>query len=207
MMRHPITSWLALIALCLALLGCSDEPAAAPEADKTPETPKAAEYVEVLIEVGSPKYFPASEQRTATDVLRGLVEAIAVEGVQIDPEFDRPGQLQLIVKPIDQTDKVYADLKTQFDQAAREAVQSELSAQQGFVKTQAEAFQKYQQLMKQFQQGLAVEVEVNGTKLDRRKLDRLMETTLESQIEANKRIEALQRQIDRDRYATLLRLK
>ena len=52
-----------------------------------------------------------------------------------------------------------------------------------------------------------MEVEVNGTKLDRRRLDRLMETTLESQIEANKRVEALQRQIDRDRYATLLRLK
>ena len=206
-MRQTNTRRLALIALCLALLGCGDEPAPAPEIDNTPETPKTAEFVEVLIEIGSPKYFPAYGERTAMDVLRSLAEAKAAEGVQIDPGFDRPGQLQLIVKPIDQADQVYADFKAQFEQAARDAVQSELEAQQGFAKTEAESFQKYQQLMKQFQQGLAGEVEVNGTKLDRRRLDRLMETTLESQIEANKRVEALQRQIDRDRYATLLRLK
>ena len=60
--------------------------------------------------------------------------------------------------------------------------------------------------MQQFQLGVAT-VEVDGKKLDRRKLDRLMETTLASQIEAEKRIEALQKQVDREQYSALLRVR
>jgi hypothetical protein len=198
---------LFLFVLCMAIVGCGEEKPAAPDTSDPADEPTATEFAQVLIEINATPYYPKSDDRTAMDALRGMVEARDSESVQIDPSYERAGQLLLIVKPAEQADTVYTQLKEQFDLAARQAVQDELAAQELLVKTTAEDVQKYQQLMQRFQQGLALEVEVNGSKLDQRKLDRLLTTTLTAQIEAEKRVEALQTQIERERYAKLLRLR
>lgn len=206
-MRNQATLCIGLLVLCLLLVGCGEEQPAAPRPTEPTDEPKAAEFAEVVVEIDGTQYYPESEGRTAVAELRALVKSRDAQVVQIDPDYERAGQLQLIVKPADQADGVYAELKEQFDAAARQAVHDELTAQKILVQTTAEDVQKYQQLMQRFQQGLALEVEVNGSKLDRRKLDRLLTTTLTSQIEAEKRVEELQKQIERERYAKLLRLR
>ena len=195
------------LALGFALLGCGEEPSAALKPTEPPDEPEAAKFALVTVQIDLVHHFPESEDRTALDVLREVAERIDFNNVRIDPAYQRAKQLQLIVEPAEDADAVYARVKERFGQAMRKTVEAELSAQQALVRQSAEDVQKYQQLMKRFQRGQTLVIEVNGARLDRRTLDRLLETTLATQIEAEQRVEELQQQIDRERYATLLRLR
>jgi len=206
-MQQRITSWLMPLALGFALLGCGEEPSAALKPTEPPDEPEAAKFALVTVQIDLVHHFPESEDRTALDVLREVAERIDFNNVRIDPAYQRAKQLRLIVEPAEDADAVYARVKERFGQAMRKTVEAELSAQQALVRQSAEDVQKYQQLMKRFQRGQTLVIEVNGARLDRRTLGRLLETTLATQIEAEQRVEELQQQIDRERYATLLRLR
>jgi hypothetical protein len=199
----------SLFVLCATLVGCGGDDTsrdAAPP-DRAAETERTAASAEVLVEVAGLARFPADDDRDAMSVLRSLVESGEIEGLSIDPTHEREGQLLLVAEPADRADDAYAELKQRFDAAARDAVEQAIQKQEALKTSKAEDFAILQRAMKQMQENLATQAVVEGKTLDRRTLDRLIETTLAEQIEADKRIESLRKQIERDRYATLLRLR
>lgn len=223
-MQKQTTCWIGLCAVCFSLLGCGGDEtkqigSTAAPTDTNDRPPRA----ELVIEASESHLLENGEQ---VDALRyidamlplGAEDVPAGFHAQLDPEFERDGQRLISIsqtKPFKPTqaqfdqaaDELFAHLKIQFDAHAKKRLAKELTLQRTLADSAAAevaALQKTLQVFQESRRGLPA---TSASRLERRKLDRQIETTLQSQIDANSRIEALQRKIDRGQSAELIRVR
>lgn len=222
-MRKPIMRWIGLLAMCLALLGCDGESATTePTHSTAPAEQAAAQSLAMVLETSEPTYWRDGQEVSTTDDLRVMVLSTQSKidqgyAVSIDESHQRASQVRVLLEPTSrkdndvdlraQADTLFAQLKLMFDERAKQALADEFAHQQALAKAAAQAVAELQQTLQTFQENQRGLPATDASRLERRKLDRQIETTLQAQINADKRIEQLQRRIDRERYVTLLRVK
>lgn len=222
-MLYPITRWIGLSVLCLLLLGCGEEQAdSTPSA--TPEKPKQGPVeAEIVVEASEPKLILKGESIDTMQWVESILDesdasVLLIYHAQIDRDFNREGQRLIWITPnlpdkadqagIDQAaGEIFALLKTAFDARAKQALSDELAYQQAGASAAAQEVKQLQQTLQSFQEERRGLPQTDASRLERRKLDRQIENALQAQIEASNRVESLQKQIDRKRYPTLLRVR
>ena len=222
-MNVSIKRWVVLLALCLMLLGCGDDSATTTPTDSTGTTKQAVDpTLAMVLEASEPTYWRDGQETAATDDLRVIVLAQAStldQGytVSIDESHSRADQLRVLLEQTSdntnavdlstEADLLFEHIKRVFNERAKQALADELTHQQALAQTASEEVASLQKTLQAFQESLRGLPATDASRLERRKLDRQIETTLQSQIDADKRIEQLQRRIDRERYVTLLRVR
>ena len=222
-MRHTITTWTALLILSLMLAGCGGEPDQQGKGNTDqPAAPAAVESVAMIIEASEPTYWRQGEEVQTIDDVRVLVRGLengrdAQHTRHIDESYERAGQLRVVFQPkpdarLDKdlkalSDEYFQEIKLLFDQHAKQALHDELAHHQSTAQSAAEEVKKLQQALQAFQEVRRGLPQTDESRLERRKLERKIETTLQSQIDADKRVASLQKRIDRERYVTLLRVR
>ena len=214
---------ICLSLLCFFLAGCGDEPqAAAPDTPYNPEpqTPR----IELVVEASEASITANGIPRDATDILRDILKdesALPLEGftIQIDETFVRAGQLLLVIEPGSEAGDATEDaleaaaaatfdqLKTSFQSQAESAIRDELGKQKGVASQARSEVQALQKALQFYQEAQRAAPETDASRLERRKHKLAIDNALAEQIEAEKQIESLQRQIDRGQFATLVRVR
>lgn len=214
---------LLLFALCVVLCGCGGDEA---DTSQTPESIKPEQgpiKTEMVVESSEPTLTKEGEPIDAMGVVEQLLansnELVAAGyHAQFDREYQREGQRLISVTPMnpvtpdqaatDQAaDETFAALKAAFDAYAKQATVDELAYQQALAETETNVVKELQRALQVFQESRRGLPQTDASRLERRTLERQIETTLQSQIEANKRIDSLKKRIDRERFVTLLRVR
>lgn len=223
-MQIPMKRLFCLLMLCFLTTGCGDEEpqAAAPEMASNPE-PEALR-VELVIEASQASIMTDGIPRDATAILRDILDAdssLPPEGftIAIDETFVRSNQLLLIIEPDgtggDRSDEAlegaavatFDQLKAAFESRAAAATRDELGKQVSAVEQARSEVQALQKALKFYQETLRGNPETDASRLERRKHKLAIDNALEEQVNAEKQVESLQRQIDREQFATLLRIR
>ena len=214
--------WIGLLALCFALLGCGGESTTEPGDSTKPAEQAIDPTLAMVLEVSEPTYWRAGEELSTIDDVRLLALSSQTKidqgyTLSIDASHERAGQVRLLLErtseqddEIDlsaESDKLFEQVKQIFDEQAKQSLVEALAHQQALAKTASQAVTALQRKLQAYQESQHGLPATSESRLERRKLDRQIKTTLQGRIDADKRIEELQRRIDRERYVTLLRVR
>lgn len=222
-MWNQTTKWIPLIALCLLVLGCGGESATQDIAESSdPSKAEGSKPLAMVLEVSEPTIWRNNEHYSATDWV-GQVATMPSKMdrgylITIDESFEREGQLRVLFDPTWGDEKNAVDLEAEanahfarwkegFERTAKEGLEEELAYHEMAAETAGKEIKQLQQTLQTFQEARRGLPQTDASRLERRKLERQIETTLQAQIEANKRVESLQKRIDRERYITLVRVR
>lgn len=221
-MRKKVHPWIGLLVLCLLLVGCGGESTTQGPADTSEPKPEHPKPLAMVLEVSEPTYWRDGEAVDTIDDVALMVHAMQTKLDQgymatIDDTHERSGQLRVLFETspngndeIDlqaASDETFESLKSLFDERAKASLHDELSFQKTIATSAADNIKQLQQSLQVFQESQRGLPQTDASRLERRKLERQIETTLQAQIDANKLLESLQRKIDRERYITLVRVR
>ncbi|MFN3166720.1 MAG: hypothetical protein ACE37H_06610 [Phycisphaeraceae bacterium] len=220
MRNTPHTLRAAMIALLVLLAGCGgDDPAT--EGPTTPRQAKAQAPGEVVVEPSELTITIGAEPTPALDLARDLLTAdppIAPAGytLRIDETYDRPNRLRFVVEPADGQDDdatkqaagaAYDALAAAFAKATEQAMRAELgSTEEAFDRTSA-ARQEAQDALRNYLALRSGLPDTNEVRLEKRRLNLKVEQLLEQQGDLKKQAESLERNLGRERWATLRRIR
>ncbi|MEM6506032.1 MAG: hypothetical protein AAF711_11350 [Planctomycetota bacterium] len=223
-MRYAFTSLFGLIILIHCLIGCGGEP----EEEEIPDPPIEQEELQsfaMVLETSELTLAPSLSEdpadQQAINYLTRLVTDDAPKNrgfmVTIDESYQRERQLRILLEPSDsslakidfesEADLLFEYLKWKFDMNARQAAYAELAERTRQARLFETEVQSAQQELRSFQESVRGLPDSNEIRLERRKLERTIETSLEEKIEAEKLIDSAQKRIDRGQFVTLLRVK
>jgi len=212
----------AVVLLLLAGCGGSDTQTA----DDRPQKPqaKAEPPGEVVFEPSNATFNVEGEPTPALDLARDLLTAdppITPAGytLRIDDAYDRPNRLRFVVEPADdqtETDddatkqaagETYDALAAAFATASEAALRAELAyTQEKFDQTSA-ARQAAQDDLRNYLASRSGLPDTNESRLEKRRLNLKVEQLLQQQGELKKQAESLERDLARQRWVTLQRVR
>jgi ribosomal protein S20 len=212
---------LILLALCIALVGCGDTSPDQPEGPAAPAEQKTDPTVAMVLETSELTYsFGNGDEEQAIDYVALLVTNTPEDPsytLSIDESHQRAGQLRVLLKPtVDdatdgdlkaQADTLFTELKSAFDQHAKEAAYAARNNGTREVSKLDAEFQAAQKKLRSFQDAVRGLPDSDELRLERRKLERKVETSLQAKIEAEKLVASVQKRIDRERFVVLLRAR
>ncbi len=223
-MPNQVTRWIFLLTLCLVLAGCGGEEQDT-NVDRAKNEPAGPPVrTEVIVEPSDKTVFIDGEARPSVELVRALLVDPSLDYpvmavINTDDAFESPTQVKFSVeigevagRIGEGTVKVLADqttqtLKAAFEARTKQALKDELAFSQSITESAAEEVKAAQKALQVFQESRRSLPQTSDSRLERRTIDRQYELALQTQIETSKRIEALQKRIDRERYVTLLRVK
>lgn len=215
-MRETKATRLIVVALCLLSLGCNEEPVPSESVDR--EEPSPALTAEMVVQSSEPTLWIDGEETAAIDVLRPMVlgsAATLADGLTVAVYDTHPGEPKLRVvlgrttdsdPAIDLAaamDALFAQLSRQFAGVAKQSLIEELTVKQAEIEVAAARVVETQAEIQFQRDALALRPDPATA----RKLNRFLERALDEQIAAEQRAEAVQKRIERQRFATLLRVR
>ena len=221
-MQKPITRWIGLIALCVVFSGCGGESATHDPAETPTDKPKNDQPLAMVLETSEATYWRDGEEAKTIDDVRAMIGGIDLDAdagytLSIDPEFERAGQLRVLLKAANEatseldlkaaSDKLFDQLKSAFDQRAKDAALQEEAHHRDQTAQLAERVKQQQDELKGFLELSRGSTSTQASRLERRQLERQIETALVDQIAAEKATEKAKRRIDRERFITLMRVR
>lgn len=222
-MRKTATHWIGLVALCVICSGCGGESTTSDQAQGSGETePKKTQPMAMVLETSEASYWRDGEEARAIEDVRAMIvgiEPTADAGftLSIDPAFERTGQLRVVLTPAPEpsadpdlkveSDKLFDQLKTTFDQRAKDAALQEEAHHREQAAQIAKQVKQLQEKLQGFLEISRGSPSTDASRLERRTLERQIETALVEQIASEKAAEKAQRRTDRKRFITLLRVR
>lgn len=223
-MRKKIHSWIGLLALCLMLIGCSGEEQDVKTDRPADESDQIPMRAEVIVEPTEQTLTTAGQPRKTAELIQAIltddtVDYPAMAIIEIDEDFKPSTRVRFWVEIAeieglvnDETisalaDQTYSALKTEFDARTKQALADEVIYQQSLADAATKDVKQLQQTLQTFQETRRGVTKTNASRLERRTLERQIETTLQAQIDASKQAQELQRRIDRDTSVTLVRVR
>ena len=221
-MQQTRTGCFILLTLCVTLVGCGDAATEQPEGQASPEKQQADPSLAMVLETSELTYGKGNpdEQGHAIDDVALLVGNAPVDRgytIRIDASHQRAGQLRVLLErdednaaEIDleaEADTLFETLKTAFDREAQEIAYAELADRTRQAAALDAEFQAAQKKLLGFQEAVRSLPNTDEIRLERRKRERKVETSLQAKVEADKLIASLQKRIDRKRFVTLQRVR
>lgn len=224
-MRKQSRCWTGSIIACLLLVGCGDNGEADMDADRpgTGDKPKPHPG-EVVVEPSEPVLRVGEQERDTLGIVHMALsdESFPVpEGytILIDEAFKSTSRLRFVVMPESDSVDTDAALNKQaageayrsLEAAFKERIKAALQDQVVVIKTQvielkqrASGLQSDLTSLLQSYQGLP---KTDAFRERKRELDVQLDRALKQQIDLEKLSQAIQKQIERGRYPTLIRMK
>lgn len=221
-MRKTVAIGLILFTLGVMLVGCGGESATSDPAQTPTDEPKNDQPLAMVLETSEATYWRDGEEAKTIDDVRAMIvgmEPAAEAGytLSIDPEFDRAGQLRVLLTATTEStseqdlkaasDKLFDQLKSAFDQRAKDAAMLEEAHHLKQKAQLAKRVKQQQDELKGFLELARGSTSTQASRLARRQLERQIETALVDQIAAEKAAEKAKRRIERERFITLLRVR
>lgn len=218
---HP---WIGLVVLCLLMIGCRGEEEQAKTDHAADEPDQNPTRAEVIVEPTEQALAIAGQSRQMAELIQAIltddtVAYPAMAAIQINKGFGSSTRVSFWVeitavagRVSDETVEVLADqaydaLKTEFDARAKQALADEVIYQQSLADTAAKDVKQLQQALQIFQEARRGVPKTDASRLERRQLERQIETTLQAQIDAAEQVKAIQRRVDRQKFVTLVRIR
>ena len=224
-MKNRTALWIGPCLLCLILMGCGGEAPVASEPETPAEKKQTPARAEIVVEAHGPAYVrrhsgaPSSAMELVDSILSESATVIPVGfHAQVNSSFPQEQQRQIVITPthpftpdqaeLDQAaNEVFDSLKTEFDAYTKRTLGDHRLRRQEAEKALALQVKDAQEELQKYQAQFRGIDDSTEAKFTLRKLERKIETLLQERIENNKELEAIQKQIDREQYITLLRVR
>lgn len=227
-MKEQKTMWTGLIVLAMlsvqGLAGCGGEDATVPagRSGSSAAAEQQRPVGEFVVEPSATTLVIDGEPSEALALVRELVladgQSLTPEGytLRIDEAYESKTRLCLVVEPTDKQDEqaikdaaglAYEALAGRFAQRSEAALRDELIATKRRFDETSVLRQSAQEAVRAYSASRSGLDATKESRLQTRRLELQLEQALDEQTKLEKQVQSLQKQIDRQRWVTLVRVR